>query len=152
MKTYNERNKKMKITNVNNNIGKFKRIKLCIGAIIGSIILAGCSINGVEVKEPSPSPTEYSVTVNFEKDEVTEQEDLVLLADDEGNIYHGFRSTQETVHTTVPTDDVYLIDEELDIKEKLPEINENEEYIITINYETKEYYIETVSKTEELKK
>lgn len=126
------------------------KIKLLMGIIMCSLILTGCQTNKEKI-DREEQPEKYKVTIIFENDELTEQEDLILLADDEGNIYHGFRSTQKKVSTTVPTNDFYLIDEELDLKEKLPKIKRNEEYYIIINYETKEYSLEIKPKQDDSK-
>lgn len=147
----------MNIKNIVIHSKNFKKLKLYVGVIIGTIIISGCGISNIS-KEPTTNlpeqeiqETSYVVNINLKNEETTEANEQILLAN-ENNIYQIFRSSQGDIKTTIPTTDIYLIDVELDIKEKFPSIEKGEEYIITIDYKTKEYSISTQSIDNTLKK
>ena len=130
---------------------KRNRFRRMAGLFSGMLIISGCGVQNApketsaEYEEQFVQEESYDVIICLENEEKTEANEQILLANEQ-YIFQVFRSSQGTIKTTVPTTDVYFVDVELDVKEKFPEIQENEEYVINVDYEAKTYSITTREK------
>lgn len=124
----------MKITNININKLKRNKYKICLMSLVGVLTLSGCNANNNSTTLEEQNYPKHSVNVVFDNKEYSEETDRLVFYSDDGELYGGVSWDDIDSSNFKLPENCNCYSNVLDSSKKLPEINSDEEYIITVDY------------------